>query len=88
MPSFVRKNVVTFSTVFTAADGTATQPAAANVVVSYVDEGGSGHQDTLEMTYNAPIGNWTATWDTSASGDGSVSWMVYGYGTLQGATQG
>jgi hypothetical protein len=88
MPSFVRKNVVTLSTVFVAADGSATQPSEANAVITYNDQGGAAHQVSIGLTYNAVTGAWVGTWDTSASGEGTVDWMIYGFGTLQAAAQG
>ena len=86
MAVFTRKNIVTFSFVFTANDGTLTQPSGARVNITYRDLAGANHNETVELTSNN--GAWTGTWDSSASGDGTVHWMVYGYGTLQAATQG
>lgn len=86
MPVYVRKNILTFSLVFKAADGTATQPSAARAILTYKDRSGAGHQDSIDLTNSA--GAWTGAWDTSASGEGTVHWMAYGYGTLRAAAQG
>ena len=86
MGVIVRKNIVTFSLVFTAADGSNTQPSAALVNLSYNDLSGTAH--TAEVTLTLTDGAWVGNWDSSASGDGTVYWMAYGYGTLQASTQG
>jgi len=86
MPVIVRKNITTFSLVFTANDGSATQPSAVQAVLTYKDLGGASHVD--EITLALANGAWVGTWDTSASGEGVVFWMAYGYGTLQAAAQG
>lgn len=86
MTILVRKNILTFSLVFKASDGSAAQPTAAQAVLVYKNLAGVGHQDTINLVNSA--GAWTGTWDTSASGEGTVFWMAYGYGTLQAAAQG
>ena len=95
----VRKNTVVISTTFAAADGSTTQPSAANAVLSYytpaqvasLAAGATGvtmTTSTIALTYNAATNQWSGTWDSSAAGDGTVFWMVYGYGTLQAADEG
>ncbi len=86
MSVIVRKNLATFSLVFTASDGSATQPSAANVNIAYIDLGGASHTTNINLTLTN--GAWVGTWDTSASGEGTVFWAAYGYGTLQAAAQG
>ena len=86
MGVIIRKNIVTFSLVFTAADGSATQPSAAVVNVSYSDLSAVAHTTQIPLTNTN--GAWIGSWDSSASGDGTVYWMAYGYGTLQASTQG
>lgn len=87
MTEFTRKNVLTFSTLFTPNDGSTTQPGAATTVLVFKGPNGKQTVD-LPMTLNLTTGQWAATWDSSACVEGTVSWMVYGYGTLQAATQG
>ena len=84
----VRKNTVAISTSFAAADGSATQPSAASCVLSFNNQAGVATTATIALTYNATTKLWTGTWDSSAAGDGTVFWMVYGYGTLQAADEG
>lgn len=87
MTEFVRKNVLTFATTFTANDGSTSQPGGANCQLRY--KGATGWQDLeIQMTYNPTLNQWSCTWDSSAALEGTVSWMIYGYGTLQAATQG
>lgn len=88
MPEFVRKNLVVCTVTFTAADGTTTQPSSANLVLNYYDQTGAQHQVSVPMTYENLLNMWTAAWDSSASGEGTVFWLAYGIGTLQAAAQG
>lgn len=88
MPSIIRKNIAVCTVTFTAEDGTLTQPSAAFLVLNYKDQTGSPKQVSLPMTQNVGLNSWTADWDTSASGMGTVYWMVYGQGPLQAADQG
>lgn len=88
MPSFVRKNIAVCTVTFTATDGTLTQPSAANLVLNYFDQVGDPHQVTVAMTQATLTSPWVGEWDTSASGDGTVFWMVYGFGSLQAADEG
>lgn len=88
MPLFVRKNIVTFTVTFAASDGTATQPSAASAMLSYKDLAGSQHNASIPLVYSSATNTWSGTWDSSAAGEGTVEWMIYGYGTLQAADQG
>lgn len=95
----VRKNTVVFSTSFVASNGSTTQPSAANCELSFytpvqVASLAAGATNVIPTTvaiammYNATNGLWVCTWDSSAAGDGTVEWMIYGYGTLQAASEG
>lgn len=86
--AFVRKNIIVCTVTFTAADGTTTQPSAANLVLNYCNPQGAPQNATLTMSYNSTLGAWQAEWDSSASGNGPVFWMAYGYGLLQAAAEG
>ena len=88
MTIIVRKNIATITAAFAASDGTTTQPSSATAILTYKDQTGASHTDTISLTYNTIPNTWTGTWDTSASGEGTVFWMVYGYGTLQAADEG
>jgi hypothetical protein len=88
MSIFVRKNVLTIVVAFTAADGTATQPSAANCILNYKDPQGATHTNSIPLAFDVTTNQWTGVWDTTASGEGLVNWVAYGYGTLQAATQG
>lgn len=88
MTLFVRKNIVVCTVTFTAADGTVTQPSAANLVLSYKNAACAVQSANLPMTYNPVTGAWVAEWDSSAAGPGTVFWMAYGYGQLQASAEG
>ena len=86
MAIFIRKNIVTFSFVFTANDGSFTQPSGVKVHLKYKDLSCIDHEETIDLSQSGSA--WIGAWDSSASGDNTVHWMVYGYGTLQAAAQG
>lgn len=88
MTIYIRKNIATLNLTFTASDGSATQPSAAKARFVYNDLSGASHVDTIDLTLNPTTNTWQGTWDTSNSGDGTVSWMAWGFGTLQAADQG
>lgn len=88
MSVFVRKNLLVFTTVFTAADGTTTQPTSAHAVLRFKNTSGTTSQVTVNLTYNSTAGNWSGTWDSSAAQQGNVDWTVYGSGSLVAAAQG
>lgn len=88
MALFIRKNIVTFSIKFTAADGSGQQPGAVNASIKYKDLAGSSHEDVFPLSYTSLTGTWVGTWDTSKSGQGTVYWMIYGFGNLQASSQG
>jgi hypothetical protein len=87
---FVRKNVLVAQAVFTPEDGVSA-PSSAFCVVNYCDLTGVDQQVSIPMTSNLGgdlITTWTATWDSSAAREGTVSWVIYSTGALQAATQG
>jgi hypothetical protein len=93
MATFVRKNAITFTAVFTAADGSGTQPSTATLRIFYTNTSGTQSYDNIDMTYNAvndayPLGNWTGVWDSNVAGRGNVEWVVYGAGSIEAANQG
>lgn len=87
MAIFVRKNILVATAMFTANDGTATQPSSASLVVSYTAPVGPAQQ-TIAMTYDAVSKKWMGEWDSSEAVEGPVEWMIYGVGALQAAAQG
>lgn len=87
MAAFIRKNVLVATAVFTAADGSNTQPSSATCIVRYKTAAGPA-ETSLDMTFNSGTNNWTANWDSSAALRGVVEWMIYGAGALQAAAQG
>lgn len=88
MVAFVRKNIVVCTVTFTATDGTVTQPSAANLVLSYKNQAGAVQSSNLPMAYSPITGAWSVDWDSSATGNGTVFWMAYGYGLLQASAEG
>jgi hypothetical protein len=60
----------------------------ANVVLTFNSPTGQGTSVTIAMTYNSTTGVWACDWDSSAAGQGTVFWMVWGYGALQAADEG
>lgn len=88
MSVFVRKNVLLCTATFRAADGSATQPSAAYAVIAYRDQADNEHTETITLSYNSTAGTWTGSWDSSAAGDDTPRWMVYGTGPLQASTEG
>ena len=88
MSAFTRKNVLVCTATFKANDGSTDQPTAAYAVIYYKDQAGLAHTTTVTLSHNSSAGTWTGTWDSSAAGDDTPDWMVYGTGTLQASTQG
>ncbi len=86
MPSFVRGNALVISATFTPTTGT-DQPTSALARLQFVDLNGVKQNVSVPMT-EGDDNLWTGTWDTSAAGDGTVSWVVYGTGSLEAAAQG
>lgn len=86
--SFVRKNALVVKTSFAAADGSATQPSAANCQLVYKTLAGNTQTEMLTLTYDLVSNSWSALWNSGNAGRGTVSWMVYGTGTLQAAAEG
>jgi len=88
MPAFVRKNAIVLTASFTADDGTATQPSAVIGRLNYKDLSGSPAVADLTFTYDPTSNTWNAIWDSNVAGRGTVTWVVYGTGTLQAAMEG
>lgn len=88
MPAFVRKNAVTITAVFQADDGTDTQPSAAVCHMIYRNLSGNLQTADITMTYDPVKNIWSGLWDSNVAGRGSVSYVIYGTGTLQAAVQG
>lgn len=88
MSVFTRKNVLMVTAVFTAADGSATQPSAAYADIAYNDLGGLAHTATISLNYLSSSNEWVGLWDSSAAGNCTPNWVVYGTGPLQAAAQG
>lgn len=88
MTTIIRKNLIKASVVFTADDGSTTQPSAASISINY--PGPLGNRITFQdiMSYNSITGAWEYEWDTSAVSHGTIEWAAWGYGTLQAATEG
>ena len=84
----VRGNIAEATATFTANDGSATQPSAATVYLTYKDLGGLVHTASTPMTYFSSSNTWVGLWDTSVAGNCTVDWVAKGTGTLQAATQG
>ena len=88
MAVFVRKNALVFTTAFTAADGSATQPSGAWAVLKFKNTSGALTQVVIPLTYSTQNNNWVGAWDSSAAQQGNVDWSVYGDGSLVAAAQG
>lgn len=74
-----RGTTVFFSTTFYDQNNNIVQPSGASVTLVFPDPGGEGTDTaTVAMTApSAPATNWTAEWDSRASGAGAVSGTVY-----------
>lgn len=84
---FVRKNALTVSATFTpTGDDDLLAPGSATLVLNYTDLSGVTHDTSIDMTNDDGI--WSATWDSSASGEGPVYWLVYSEGQIIAAAQG
>jgi hypothetical protein len=88
MSVFIRKNMLVASCTVTAADGTATQPSTMTCYLNYEDLSGVQRNASFPLTYNSDDNLWSGTWDSSASADGEVQWMIAGVGSVQVADQG
>lgn len=86
--AFVRKNALVVNAVFAADDGTLTQPSSVVCVLNYKNLSGNVQTTQFSLTYNSVSKVWTGTWDSNVAGRGTVSWVVYGTGTLQAAMEG
>jgi hypothetical protein len=86
--SFVRKNAITVTASFAADDGTTTQPSSVICALVYPNLSGNQQTEQITLTYD-PVNNiWVGVWDSNVAGQGVVSWVIYGSGTLQAADQG
>jgi hypothetical protein len=65
-----------------------TQPTTVVAVLQFCNPGGSKVSVTIPMVLSANGWYWSCQWDSSASGQGDVIWVVYGSGAAQGANQG
>lgn len=72
--TFIRGNVVEFSTQFFAVDGTPSTPVSASVNISIAAYGAIFSPVDLAMTQAGDV--WTATWDTTDVPPGTVFWSV------------
>lgn len=101
MTSFVRKNLITINARFAPPgyrewnrethmrNPPPTQPTQAEAVLKFRGANNSGPQTvTLPMTVGEDGLTWSVIWDSSASGQGVVSWVVYASGAVQSAAQG
>jgi hypothetical protein len=88
MAVYVRKNSLIFTAVFSAADGTATQPTNVYARLRFKNTSGATTEVSIPLTYGSTGNNWTGSWDSSAAAQGNVDWVVYGNGSLEAAQQG
>ncbi len=98
MASFIRKNLVTISSQFIPpgycayVDGVAQppppQPSTVEVVLLFRAPGGASVTGTYPMTLQADGITWLYLWDSSLTGGGIVSYVVYASGAVQAADQG
>ena len=88
MAAFVRKNALVVTAVFTALDGTLTQPSSATCTLNYKNLSGNVQTETITLTQVGVTNTWIGLWDSNVAGRGSVSWVVYGTGPLQAAMEG
>lgn len=88
MTSFVRGNKIICSGTFKAADGSATQPSDAELLLRYSDVNGDIAEQVLPMTMNATTKIWSAEWDSRLTSGGPVEWVIRSVTGLQAATQG
>lgn len=64
------------------------QPTEVIAVLSFTNPGGSSVTTTIPMVLSVSGWFWSCQWDSSASGQGDVTWVVFGSGAAQGANQG
>lgn len=83
---FVRENTLMVYGTFQAADGSDTQPATVEAVVTYTNLSGAKRTDVVSMTLGVD-GIWRGYWDNSQS-VGHVDWKVRGSGGVKGADAG
>lgn len=100
MTSFVRKSLVTINTKFVPPGYEAwncqtnqpnpppTQPTSAEAVLNFNNPAGAPVTVTIPMSLGSDGVTWTCQWDSSAAGQGLVSWVVYASGAVQAANQG
>ena len=93
MATFVRKNLLKINATFTPpgwtpAMGIPTQPTSAVAVLKYEAIGGGIANATIPMTLGMDGLTWSCEWDSSASAEGKVDWVIYASGATQAAQQG
>lgn len=101
MTAFVRKNLIQINARFVppgwcywnkqtnSPNPPPPQPSNAVVVLKFIPTGTKTPLSVqVPMTLGADGVTWSCTWDSSASGEGVVEWVVYGSGTVQSANQG
>lgn len=88
MAAFVRKNALVVKAEFTAVDGSTSQPSSVACHLTYKNQSGNTQTVTINMTYDSVSNTWTGLWDSNVAGRGTVTWVVYGTGTLQAAVEG
>ena len=85
MPQFVRKTLVEISAVITPASGDGV-PSAVTAELVYPAPGGGTSSATVNLSQADDV--WTGAWDSSASAQGTVWWMLFSSGIPQTAAQG
>lgn len=100
MTSFIRKSLVVVSAKFVppgyeywnretnSPNPPPTQPSAAEAVLEFCNTAGAVNTVTLPMTLGSDGITWSCTWDSSASGQGMVKWVVFASGAVQAVNQG
>ena len=93
MPTFTRKNLIQVSATFlppgfVAGSSPPTQPSSVEAVLRYCTLAGNAASATVPLTLQADGITWLGDWDSSAAGEGPVSWVIYGSGAVQAAQQG
>ena len=87
MGTFVRKNELVCTGIFTPAPGQVGTPTSAELVLDYTNTSDVKTTEQIQMTVGTD-GTWYALWDSSNCKGGSVEWMVHCWGGLVAATEG
>lgn len=100
MTSFVRKNLIQINARFVppgfkywnketnSPNPAPPQPATAVAVLKFKSSTGLVSTSNVSMTLGSDGITWSCSWDSSAAGEGAVSWVVYAAGGVQSANQG